>query len=266
EENKQEVIISTASPLLFGKTILLSYSGTSIQHESQLLPDFEDQKVLNNMARHFPVPARIQAEDFFRNNGLLLEGCSEGGYNTAYANVGDYLDYILNVEEEGDYDLDFRIATERSGAKLSIQADYGEGFKTIQSKTFSRTGGWQTWTTQGTTLHLDTGKFMLRLLVTGAEHNLNWFQFKKAVGISQTRTPASFSLYPNPARGSITVNVKEATFPVKVEIVDMQGRVVYQDMVKDSIQRMDISALPAGLYFVRLGEEGSLGVEKLILN
>lgn len=266
EQNKQEVIISTASPLFYGKTILLSYSGTSIKTKDQLLPDFEDQKVLNNMARHFSVPARIQAEYFYRNNGLVLEECSEGGLNTGYANVGDYLDYILNVDEEGEYDMDFRIATQQAGARLSIQANFGEGFENLKSITFNQTGGWQTWTTQGTILHLDTGKFMLRLLVTGAEHNLNWFQFKKTVGISQTRTPASFSLYPNPASGSITVNVEESTFPVKVEIVDMQGRVVYQDLVKNTIQRMDISALPAGLYFVRVGEEGSLGVEKLILN
>ena len=75
----------------------------------------------------------------------------------------------------------------------------------LQSIAFAGTGGWQNWTTQGTTVHLEAGKFMLRLLVTGAEHNLNWFEFKKSVGISSQEAACNhLSIYPNPASGTFT--------------------------------------------------------------
>lgn len=267
EENAQELIISTASSLYFDDIIQISYTGRTIMHDDQVLSVFDSEKVYNNMARNFLAPGdRIQAEDFYVNKGLVLEECSEGGYNTAYAHVGDYLDYILKVEEEGDYDMDFRIATQQSGARLSIQADYGEGFVNIQSITFNSTGGWQNWTTQGTSVSLDTGKFILRLLVTGAEHNLNWFQFKTPVAVSHQKTGQAFTLYPNPATGSTSVKLAGVTMPVKVEILDLQGRIVYQNLLRESPHRVDLTNLPAGLYFVRLGEEGSIGIEKLILN
>jgi hypothetical protein len=42
--------------------------------------------------------------------------------------------------------------------------------------------------------------------------------------------------------------------------------VVYQDLMKDTVHQLDLTGLPAGLYFVRLGEKGSLGIKKLIVN
>jgi len=266
EANRHELMITTSSPLFYGKTIRVSYTGSSITHNDQVLPVFELEKVYNHLARHFPIPARIQVEYYYRNNGLVLEECSEGGSNTGYADAGDYLDYILFVEEEGEYDMDFRVATERSGARLSVQADYGDGFQTLKSVAFAGTGGWQNWTTQGTTVRLEAGKFILRLLVTGAEHNLNWFEFKKFVGVNPRETGCSFSLYPNPATGTATLNVEGSSFPVHVDIVDLQGRVVFQDLVREPVHPLDLSNLPSGLYFVRLGEAGSLGIGKLILN
>ncbi|MFO7668514.1 MAG: carbohydrate-binding protein [Bacteroidales bacterium] len=266
EANSHELMITTSSPLFYGKTIRISYTGSSVRHHDQVLPVFELEKVHNRMARHFPLPARIQAEYFYENNGLVLEECSEGGSNTGYADVGDYLDYILYVEEEGDYEMDFRIATERSGARLSVQADYGDGFQALKSVSFAGTGGWQNWTTQGTTVRLEAGKFILRLLVTGAEHNLNWFEFKKIVGVNPRETGQSFSLYPNPSTGAVTLDVEGSSFPVHVDIVNLQGRVVFRDLVREPVHPLDLSNLPSGLYFVRLGEAGSQGIRKLIVN
>lgn len=265
-EQTQELIISTSATLLYGRSIELSYAGSSLMHGEEVLPAFENEKVQNQMARHFPVPRRIQAEDFHINNGLVLEECSEGGYNTGYANPGDYLDYIVYVEEEGFYSMDFRVATERSGARLRIQADYGEGFQDLQTITFSGTGGWQNWTTQGTTVQLRPGKFMLRLLVSGAEHNLNWFELKKAVGILHSDAGTSFSIYPNPASGTVNLRLHGASVPVQVDVVDIQGRVVYRDRLSNTDHQMNLTNLPAGLYFVRLGAGGSLGIEKLMVN
>ncbi|MCK4746340.1 MAG: carbohydrate-binding protein, partial [Bacteroidales bacterium] len=225
--------------------------------------------VNNQLARHYAVPGRIQAEQFYTNNGLELESCSDtgGGYNTGYANVGDYLDYVVYVEQAGDYTLDFRIATERFNAKLEIQADTGDGFSNIHSINFIRTGGWQTWNTQSTNLTLEAGKYLLRLLVTGDEHNLNWFEFKQPVYREDLIGSDPFKLYPNPASAYTTVMVDAAaSAPVRIEILDGTGRVVYSNQVHRDRLVVDTSQWPEGIYFVSFAKDGGPEVRKLIVN
>jgi hypothetical protein len=269
EEDGRMLLMYTSESLFYGKTIEVSYAGASIMHDGQALTEFVSEKVENQMARHFAIPARIQAEDFYVNNGLVMEACSDvgGGSNTGYAHPGDYLDYILFVEGEGDYEMSFRIATEMSGARLSIQADYGSGFQTLQSVTFDRTGGWQTWTTQATTVHLEAGKYILRLLVTGSEHNLNWFEFKEIVNSVELPTSEEFTLYPNPASDQLTLKLAAApSGPMAVKIVDSMGRLVYDTSFSADQLVVDISGWADGIYFVRLGEKGSEQVRKLLVN
>jgi len=258
----------TSDFLFYGKTIEISYTGSSLMHEDQALLGFESEKVDNLLARHYSPPTKIQAESFFKNNGLVLETCSDvgGGSNTGYAHPGDYLDYILYTETEGDYKMSFRIATKKSGAKLSIQADYGDGFETLQSVTFSRTGGWQSWSTQNAEVHLDAGKYILRLLVTGAEHNLNWFKFDEIISSVKLSDSEGFTLYPNPASEHLTLSwAAGSSIPGSVEIMDSLGRKVYEGSPDNRQQVVDISGWTAGIYFVRWEENGGRQVQKLVV-
>jgi endoglucanase len=269
QQDGRLLVISSGEPLFYNRIIQVSYTGTSIMHDDQLLGTFDSQTVRNNLAPHFVVPGRIQAESFFFNNGLELESCTDigGGTNTGYANVGDYLDYILYVQEAGDYNLGFRIATERYNAKLAIRADEGDGFITLKSMVFARTGGWQTWSTQFTSLHLDAGKYLFRLLVTGEEHNLNWFEFKKIpVSLEQNPVPGSFGLFPNPATGHVTVTL-DGPFasPKRLEVFDGVGRKVYGKQVPNDRLNIDTSRWPEGLYYVTLGSASGREVRKLIV-
>lgn len=269
EEDGRMLLMYTSESLFYGKTIEISYTGTSLMHNEQALAEFVSEKVENQMARHYSIPSRVQAENFYVNNGLVLESCSDvgGGSNTGYAHPGDYLDYILFAETEGDYEMSFRIATEQSGARLRIQADYGEGFQTLQTVTFDKTGGWQTWTTQSTTVHLEAGKYILRLLVSGSEHNLNWFQFKEIVSSVELPEVAAFTLYPNPASDQLTLKLGIApSIPMGVELMDSMGRLVYENSISSDQLVVDISGWTDGIYFVRLGEKGMGQVRKLLVN
>jgi len=268
EEDSRVLVLMASAPLFFGKTIEVSYTGNDILHNAEVLPPFDSKQVVNQMARHFSIPGRIQAEDFYFNNGLVLESCEDagGGENTGYANVGDYLDYIIYLEEAGDFNMNFRIATEMTGARLSIQADYGEGFQTVQTATFARTGGWQIWTTQTVPVHFEPGKFFLRLLVTGAEHNLNWFEFTESVGTFRAEAKDSFTLYPNPASGYTTLEANETVLPALIQIRDISGRLCHAYVMSTPVLTIDIEDFPEGLYFVHFGSEGLSQSRKLIVN
>jgi len=268
-EDPRILVITLSGPLFYDQNLRVSYSGQGIVNGSQHLSAFQSEAVNNQLARHFETSGRIQAEDFFRNNGLVLESCSDigGGQNTGYANVGDYLDYVLYVAEAGDYSLDFRVATEQTGAKLSLQANKGDGFKNIGTMTFIKTGGWQAWTTQTTTVTLEAGKYLFRLLVTGNEHNLNWFEFNKVpVSLEKYTAMNSFDLYPNPAMSHTTVRIHSSSSEsVEVEVLDGMGRIVFNKRIEGDRLEMDTSRWINGLYFVRLNRGGKMEVRKLIV-
>ncbi len=269
DEDARVLVISASGMLFYNKSIEISCTGQGILNQDQQLSPFESEAVSNQLAQHFALPYRVQAELFYHNNGLVLEDCSDvgGGMNTGYAHVGDYLDYILYVREPGAYDLDFRVATEQSGARLSLQVDSGEGFTTIGTKTFANTGGWQKWTTQSTVIQLEAGKYLFRLLVTGNEHNLNWFEFRKVpVSSELKKVTETFSLYPNPASGLFTVRIhSEISEPAGIEILDGMGRLVYIESFTGDQLEINTSGWWEGLYFVRLSRGAKKEVRKLIV-
>jgi len=269
ESDPRILVISTSASMLFNQQVRISYSGSSIMHGDQPMSTFDSELVTNKLARHYKIPAKIQAEYFYYNKGLELETCSDlgGGFNTGFANVGDCLDYVILVEESGEYALDFRVATERSNARLDIQTDVGAGFETLHSMSFARTGGWQSWTTQSTRVQLDSGKFVLRLRVSGEEHNLNWFQFNSTVGISENDENVTFRMYPNPAMEQVTIEMDSSeSSMVRLEVLDSMGRMMYTRTSNTGAWVVDTSSWPAGLYFVCWGTGISGQVLKLVVN
>ncbi len=270
EKDSRILVLSCPDYLFANRSLGITYSGNSIMHDDQLLQNFESVKVQNNLARHYEIPYRIQAENFYRNNGLELETCSDagGGYNTGYADPGDYLDYVLHVKEAGEYAIHFRVATERYNAKLSLQAGSEEsGFETLQNITFTGTGGWQNWSTQSTSLFLEEGKYLFRLLVTGNEHNLNWFEFKIPVSVESHPVTDSFGIYPNPASDQTTVVLHTiASDPTEINIMDATGRLVYKNVIFSNRLMIDTSQWHEAIYIVIMKQEDHREVMKLIVS
>jgi endoglucanase len=267
-EDGRVLVVSSSSPLFFDEPLQVAYTGTSIMHGQQPLVPFSSLAVRNRLARHFRVPCRIQAESFYENQGLVLESCSDagGGVNTGYADVGDHLDYVLYVPGAGNYILDFRIATERYNARLRMQKKTGIGFESLGDMQFERTGGWQSWTTQSTSVFLEEGKYLLRLLVTGDEHNLNWFEFRQPLTIEPRQASGSFRIFPNPASGLTTIMWQAgASGPVRIDILDGPGRVVYSGLIHGDRLVMDTSGWLSGIYLVRIRAGDGMQQGKLVV-
>ena len=251
------LVVRSSEPLLFDQEIEIEYRGNSIMHNDQVLAMFSAQEVTNRLARHFTVPGRIQAEAYLNNSGLELETCTDagGGYNTGYADVGDYLDYLIYVPEAGDYTLDFRVATERYNAGLSILWDTGDGFQIIGNISFDRTGGWQNWETQSTSLHLEAGKYLFRLLVSGDEHNLNWFEFSLPVTVESSPVPGLITLYPSPAKDLVTIALNTpVSGPLVIEVMDIKGKRVFKGFADGDRLEISTSGWPDGIYIISAGE------------
>jgi hypothetical protein len=81
----------------------------------------------------------------------------------------------------------------------------------------------------------------------------------------------SFMVYPNPAKGSFTMEIS-ATRPAtqnSYTIYDINGRVVMHRSLGRidgvSSQTVDVSSLPGGQYFLELEMEGRLSVKKIVV-
>ena len=76
-------------------------------------------------------------------------------------------------------------------------------------------------------------------------------------------TGAAFTLYPNPASGSVTVSL-DATHAI-VEVLDISGRTLLRSVADGQRLTLDISSLSAGAYFVRVTGADATAVQRLVV-
>ena len=93
------------------------------------------------------------------------------------------------------------------------------------------------------------------------------FRTTGGVGISDANT-VSCTIYPNPTTSSTTISVSGVNGKVKIEVVDMNGRVVSSESLEcssDCVKTMDVDNLAQGAYFVRITADNTNMVRKLIV-
>jgi hypothetical protein len=73
----------------------------------------------------------------------------------------------------------------------------------------------------------------------------------------------TFSIFPNPGNGQIFVNLaKEGIYTLSVS--SSQGQQVFSTVISGS-QNLDLSALSKGVYFIRVSNETSVSIEKMVI-
>jgi chitinase len=72
-------------------------------------------------------------------------------------------------------------------------------------------------------------------------------------GVEQQQTAQSFNLYPNPAKQQITVE-KIGSGEQQLQLVNMWGTVLREQVLTEEKTKVDISTMPSGLYIVKIGE------------
>ena len=67
---------------------------------------------------------------------------------------------------------------------------------------------------------------------------------------------SNFKIYPNPTTGELTIDNGEWIIE-KMTIIDMMGKTLtnYQFSILNSQLKVDVSHLPAGIYFIKIENE-----------
>jgi hypothetical protein len=83
------------------------------------------------------------------------------------------------------------------------------------------------------------------------------------VGIQDSKE-SEFSLYPNPAGDKITIEISEHQAPCQLSMMNLNGEEVLSLTLIKPKTKIDISNLPNGIYFVRVTNDKSVEVGKLV--
>nr|WP_320154014.1 carbohydrate-binding protein [uncultured Draconibacterium sp.] len=256
--NAQQLQLFTNQDLFSTDEIKLSYRGNTLQSGDQYLEKFTAMQVKNNYYRHFELPCKIEAEAAFKNSGFELEACEDvgGGMNIAYADDGDYLDYLVNVSKAGTYQVDFRVAALNGEPQVLLMNSYEDRIVANKLLKISTTGGWQNWETQSVTAALPEGKMIIQLFSRAGEYNLNWFSFDLLTGENTIRSDNSMQVYPVPADKAVHVHFG---YPGKklLAIYNLQGKKIIELSTHEQNISLNTGHYEAGLYVLTCVGDGA---------
>ncbi len=134
--------------------------------------------------------------------------------------------------------------TYEEGANATITATANEGY------TFTQ---WQDGNTESTRTITVTGN---------ATYTATFTADVQGIGDVMAGT---MSLYPNPASTSVTLGLEGFEGEVGIDVVDMNGRVVYQTNTTSTTVTVDVTELSQGAYFVRVVSGTRTAVRKLVV-
>jgi alpha-L-fucosidase 2 len=200
-----------------------------------------------------PVPGKIEAENHTYQSGTQTESTSDtgGGENVGYIDDDDWLEYAINVASDTLYTATFRIASPYGGGILSV---YVNEVKVGQVSS-SNTGGWQNFESKSISFRLNSGKHYLKLVATKGGFNINWIDITIApapdkIGYSESKR---IKVYPNPVNNEIVVVCPDFIY-AKIEIIDVQGKVVFSHYGYKPEQHFDLN-ISDGTYSLVLSDQ-----------
>jgi hypothetical protein len=88
-------------------------------------------------------------------------------------------------------------------------------------------------------------------------------------GIQENGSGPGITVYPNPARDIVNISLHRILKEMTLGIYDVNGRPLYMEVLKnstpESVKQVDVSGFVKGVYFIKLMDDQSLYIVKLII-
>ncbi len=85
-------------------------------------------------------------------------------------------------------------------------------------------------------------------------------------GVEQlTVESGQLTIYPNPSSGQFTIKVIGNEINSKLEVYNIVGELVYQTVLSNSQDIIDLSTQPDGMYFIYFNSDEDAEVGKILL-
>jgi endoglucanase len=234
DEDKNKIILVFEQDISMADTNLrILYSGIRLLSYQEIpVEPFGPIAIENTAKIPHAIPGSFEAEDYYRNVGYVFEECSDegGGQNLGYAETGDYIDYYVDVDEDGLYTITYRLASSTGDSEFEVFMPLDNPVDTVSMVS---TGGWQNWASLQSLVNLTAGEQLMRILTISPAFNLNWVKFEKGNTIPQEMTrnyeteTGNLRIYPNPVRTGDFLNIAffiPAEEILVIELFDISGR------------------------------------------
>src|SRR5205085_9007720 len=96
-----------------------------------------------------------------------------GGFAVSSIASGEYLEYTINVQQPGFYNLALRYASATSGAMVDVSSEFVD---LCGPQTLPATGSLGAWSTFSVPIFLGQGRQVLHLGMPVGGFNLNWLE------------------------------------------------------------------------------------------
>ena len=253
--------------------IKISYSGNEINAvDDTPLNIFTLEDVENNIPDTHPIPGKIEAEDYFNQQGVVLETTMDvgGGQNVGFLDPDDYMDYLVNVETGGVYEVKYRNASDGGAGGVKLQLIDINGFATdLQDADFTSTGGWQTWETTTATVTLMPGIQHFRVLITASPFNLNYYEFNLLTPTNEENNLAHVNVFPNPTSDHFLVQTELIEQQnIELNMFNNLGQIIFSKKINNVLhlnEKLDLSGFSAGHYYLNVKMENGYFVSKKII-
>ena len=138
----------------------------------------------------------------YRSTGVDLEACGEGGYNVGWTASGEWLEYTVNVSQNGNYKIEARVASTVAGRTFHIEFD---GVNKTGTMTVPNTGAWQTYQTVTANVALSAGTQVMKIVFDGDSENINWVKASLISSSSSSVSSSSSSSIASSSSSSVEV-------------------------------------------------------------
>ena len=199
----------------------------------------------------------VNEGDFRTEEAVDAAAIANEGATIGWISAGEWVEYSIEVQTEGNYDLTFRYASgnDNGGGPFYFEID---GVKISPDITVNKTGGWNSWASKTVNnIELNKGKHILRLSFSNGEFNLGKMTFERAGDLSYK--PPSADAGENvvvvlPAStasldGSLSTDADSQTLTYNWEQIYGPSTIIFDD---NSAIAPNISNLKEGIYKVKL--------------
>ncbi len=183
----------------------VSGDGTVDQADMKLMQDFILGQDIQFSAQPVPTPTNVRyyAIEATYYNGVeesTNEGFDGNGYVNYNNEIGSYIEWTVEVPEDGNYQVDFRYANGTDADRITqITVN---GAKEAYNMSFNGTGAWTTWATNSVVLELKAGTNTIKAYATTANGGPNM----DYIELTATDAPAVEMIKPKEGRQVESLN------------------------------------------------------------
>ncbi len=174
-------------------------------------------------------------------------------YQIGYAYDGEWCEYTINVEQDGEYTVNTMVASQEDGGKFRLKIGGVES----DTLTVANSGGWNVTNAVSTTLNLTAGEQIMRFtVISQPQFHIDKFEFKiqqqedtTTIFVPVHEVPR-MSLYQSQDQ-ELVIRLDNCPDIKKIEVYNITGTMVYTSKMPENEMHISVTGLPAGLYVVR---------------